>query len=185
MLPERELCLLERVARGDPAAVTLLVERYTPLVWTLARRQLGNEAAEDVVQEVFLALWRDAGRYDPGLSSEASFITTVARRRVIDQRRRHGRAPRTEELGEELGERVDELEAVDLSDEARLAEEALGGLAQAQRDVLRLALVDGLTHVEIAARLALPLGTVKSHARRGLERVRASLGVALGAEVES
>lgn len=168
----REITLLERVARGEAAAVPLFVERYTPLVWTLARRQLGAHAAEDLVQEVFLALWQGAERFDPMLSSEASFVLTVARRRIIDLRRRAGRAPRTEEM-EETTDPHDPLEPVELSDEARRAETALADLAPAQREVLRLALIEGLTHTEVAARLDLPLGTVKSHVRRGLERVRA------------
>lgn len=171
----RELTLLERVARGDADAVALLVEQYTPVVWAIARRQLGAQCAEDVVQEVFLALWKNAERYDPVLSSEAAFVATVARRRVIDQRRKLGRA-QVEELPDEPRAEPDAgLEHVDLGEEARAAESALARLPKKQREVLRLAIVDGLTHVEIAARLALPLGTVKSHVRRGLERVRGAL----------
>lgn len=168
----RETTLLERVARGEAAAVALFVERYTPLVWTLARRQLGAHVAEDLVQEVFLALWQGAERFDPALSSETNFVLTVARRRIIDLRRRAGRAPRTEEI-EEATDPHDALEPIELSDEARRAEAALSTLAPTQREVLRLALIEGLTHTEVAERLALPLGTVKSHVRRGLERVRA------------
>jgi RNA polymerase sigma factor (sigma-70 family) len=171
----REPTLLERVARGDAAAVTALIELYTPVVWTIARRQLGAQCAEDVVQEVFLALWKNAARYDPELSSEPAFVATVARRRVIDQRRRLGRAP-VEELPDEVRAEPDAgLERVDVCEEARAAEAALETLPKKQREVLRLAIVNGMTHAEIAARLALPLGTVKSHARRGLERVRAAL----------
>lgn len=171
----RELTLLERVARGDAAAVGALVEQYTPVVWSIARRQLGAQCAEDVVQEVFLALWKNAARYDPGLSSEAAFVATVTRRRVIDQRRRVGRAP-VEELPEDTRVEPDAgLERVDVGEEARAAESALEKLPKKQREVLRMAIVDGMTHVEIASRLALPLGTVKSHVRRGLERVRGAL----------
>lgn len=175
----RELTLLERVARGDAAAVQALVEQYTPVVWSIARRQLGAQCAEDVVQEVFLALWKNAARFDPELSSEAAFVATVARRRVIDQRRRIGRAP-VEPLAVDVAEEVRAapdpgLVRVDLGEEARVAEAALARLPKKQREVLRLAIVDGMTHVEIAARLALPLGTVKSHVRRGLERVRSAI----------
>lgn len=174
MSTQRETTLLERVARGDAHAVPLFLERYTPLVWTLARRQLGAQVAEDLVQEVFLALWQGAERFDPTLSSETNFVVTVARRRIIDLCRKAGRAPRTEEF-EEASDTHDPLEPVELSDEARRAEVALAELAPTQREVLRLALVEGLTHSEVSVRLALPLGTVKSHVRRGLERVRARL----------
>jgi RNA polymerase sigma-70 factor (ECF subfamily) len=171
----RELTLLERVARGEAGAVQALVEQYTPIVWSIARRQLGSQCAEDVVQEVFLALWKNAARFDPSLSSEAAFITTVARRRVVDQRRRVGRTPTEELPAEPRGEPDPGLALVDLGEEARAAETELAKLPRMQRDVLRMSIVDGLTHVEIAARLALPLGTVKSHVRRGLERVREAL----------
>jgi RNA polymerase sigma-70 factor (ECF subfamily) len=170
--------LLERVAAGDEGAVRLLVERYTPVVWTIARRQIGAQCAEDLVQDVFVALWRNAARFDPALSSEAAFVATVARRRVIDQRRRAGRSPleeRAEPSASELAAPDPALERLELGEEARGAEAALSALPRAQREVLRLAIVDGLTHVEIAARTRLPLGTVKSHLRRGLERVRARL----------
>ncbi len=175
MEPSREPRLLERIAQGDEAAVRALLEQYTPLVWTIARRQLGSQCAEDVVQEVFLALWKNAARFDPALSSEANFVATVARRRVIDERRRAGRAPTLELPAEEAAGGEEGHEQVELSDEARQAEAELAQLPRTQREVLRLAIVDGLTHVEIAARTALPLGTVKSHVRRGLERVRARL----------
>ncbi len=171
----REPTLLQRVARGDEGALRALLEQYTPLVWTIARRQLGAQCAEDVVQEVFLALWKNAALFDPELSSEPTFVTTVARRRVIDQRRRAGRGLRTEPALEEPAAPDEGLGRIDLGDEARAAALALDQLPRRQRDVLRLAIVDGLTHVEIAARTALPLGTVKSHVRRGLERVRAIL----------
>jgi RNA polymerase sigma-70 factor (ECF subfamily) len=175
MQPSQEPTLLERVARGDAAAVTALVHEYTPLVWAIARRQLGAQCAEDVVQEVFLALWKNAARFDPGLSTEQAFVATVARRRVIDHRRRLGRSPSSELPEEPVAEPDPAFERLELDDEARVASSALAGLGPVQREVLRLALVDGLTHVEIATRTAMPLGTVKSHVRRGLERVRAAL----------
>jgi RNA polymerase sigma-70 factor (ECF subfamily) len=180
----RELTLLERVARGDGEAVTALVQEYTPLIWSIARRQLGAHCADDVVQEVFLALWKDAERFDPSLSSEATYVTTVARRRVIDRRRREGRGPTSELPEAELAEPDRGLERVQLDEEARLAEAALETLPERQRDVLRLAIVEGLTHVEIATRTALPLGTVKSHVRRGLERVREALARRHTADLE-
>lgn len=167
--------LLPRVAAGDSEAVRALTDRYGGLIWTLASRQLGNDLAEDLVQEVFVELWRSADRYDPERASEATFITMIARRRIVDVRRRVGRRVVSRELTEELEETIpgevarDDLE---LKDEARVAATALSELAPPQRQVLQLALVDGLTHTEIAQKTSLPLGTVKSHARRGLEKVR-------------
>lgn len=173
---EREPTLLERVARGDRAAVPALLDRYGPLVWSIARRQVEASAAEDLVQEVFIQIWKSAERYDPERASEATFITTIARRRVIDHRRRVGRRPDVEEIQEDdAGTDDGALEAVELADEARVAAEALEELRPEQRRVLRLAIVEGLTHTQIAEVTSMPLGTVKSHARRGLERVRALL----------
>jgi RNA polymerase sigma-70 factor (ECF subfamily) len=177
--------LLERIAQGDPQAVSELVDRYGPLVHSLARSQLDAEAAEDVAQDVFLALWRNADRFDPSLSSESAYIATVTRRRVIDQRRGLGRRPRADEIDESLPEDRPEDDPVDVADEARAAHAALARLPRAQREVLRLSIVEGLTHAEIAAETALPLGTVKSHARRGLERVREILARGRGPAPEA
>lgn len=172
---EREPTLLERIGAGDKAAVPLLLDKYGPLVWSIARRQAGADAAEDLVQEIFIQVWSHAERYDPERASEATYITTIARRRVIDHSRKVGRRPSQEELVDELPTEVSAFEAVDLADEARVAAEALAELKPEQQEVLRLAIVEGLTHNEIAEITNLPLGTVKSHSRRGLERVRAIL----------
>lgn len=171
----RELTLLERVAAGDRSAVPQLLDRYGPLVWSIARRQLGNEAAEDAVQETFVQIWKNAERFDPSRASEATYITTIARRRVIDFRRKAGRRPEAEELTFETPVESEGLASVEIGDEARVASEALADLKPDQQRVLKLAIVEGLTHTQIAARTKMPLGTVKSHARRGLERVRALL----------
>lgn len=170
-----ELTLLERIAGGDSGAVQLLLDRYGPLVWSIARKQIGADAAEDVVQEIFIQIWKSAGRYDPAIASEATYITTIARRRLIDHRRRVGRQPAREDLVDEVAAEDRGLDAVDLDDEARIAAEAIANLKPDQQRVLRLAIVEGLTHSEIAEATKLPLGTVKSHARRGLERVRSML----------
>ena len=170
-----EPTLLQRVARGDSAAVTLVLDRYGALVWSIIRRQIGAEDAEEVVQEVFIDVWKSAARYAPERASEATFIATIARRRLIDHRRRVGRAPTLEEFEEGLSGETDVADHVELADEARIAREALEQLKPNQRRVLKLAIVEGLTHTQIAEVTRLPLGTVKSHARRGLERVRSLL----------
>jgi RNA polymerase sigma factor (sigma-70 family) len=169
---DQEPTLLERIARGDPEAVSQLIDRYEGLVHSIARGRLGADASEDLVQEVFISLWKSAHLYDPSLSSESTYITTVARRRMIDFRRKIGRGREAEEVEESLPAEVPEFDPVETADEARAARAAMDRLKPDQREVLRLAIVEGLTHNEIAERTSLPLGTVKSHARRGLERVR-------------
>lgn len=174
-MPPETQSLLERVGRGDPAAVPLMLDRFGPLVWSIARRQVGVARAEDLVQEIFVQIWKNAGRYDPERASETTYITTIARRRAVDERRKIGRSPESVEIEVDLEEPSDPFAGVELADEARIAADALSQLKPEQQRVLRLTLVEGLTHAEVAAATELPLGTVKSHVRRGLEKVRGLL----------
>lgn len=171
--------VLPRVAAGDPAAVRECLARYGPLVWAVCRRLGGSAAdAEDAAQEVFIDLWRCAGRFDPARACEATFVTMIARRRLIDRRRRAGRRPAAGPLPDAVPSppAPDPLEQ---SDEATRARRALAGLRADQRTAIELAVYHGLTHEEIAARTGLPLGTVKTHIRRGLIRVREALDAGL------
>jgi RNA polymerase sigma-70 factor (ECF subfamily) len=178
--PSQAESLLTAVAAGDARAVERLVDRYSPLVWSIVRRHVDHQTAEDIVQDVFLQVWKGAANFDPLKGSEATFITTIARRRLIDRGRRQSVRPRQEGLAEHLPQ-PDEEPAPDLQDEAGLARRALAALRPQQRRVLELNLVEGKTHAEIAVATALPLGTVKSHARRGLDRLRLLLGESGGA----
>jgi RNA polymerase sigma-70 factor (ECF subfamily) len=174
--PQKDSLLL-RIARGDGDAVNACLERYGPLVWSVAKKAWDDVATiEDVVQEVFIDVWKSAERFDPEKASEATFIATIARRRVIDRRRRLGRAPVHEEVKEtsaSIGHVG--LSPVDRGDEARLAREALAELKPDQRRVILMSVVEGLTHPEIATKTGLPLGTVKSHIRRGLDQTAQKL----------
>lgn len=178
--------MLVRVAEGDPTAVREVLMRYSALVWSLAAG-LSNDPheIEDVVQDIFVDVWRSATRYDPKVASEATFIATIARRRVIDRRRRAGRRLDPEPLEEEFapGAPDDRLRQVDIDDEASQAREVVSQLTGDRKRVLELSIVDGLTHREIASETGIPLGTVKSHIRRGLaevtERLRARRSVQL------
>ncbi len=164
--------LLPRVASGDAGAVEACLARYSPLVWSLAKRMVRNPSVlEEIVQEIFVDVWKSAGSYDPSRASEATFIATIARRRVIDRQRRAARAPESEVLDEETVAIADEeLERVEQRDEAGRAARALATLRPEQRRVILMAVVDGRTHEEIATATGMPLGTVKSHIRRGLDR---------------
>lgn len=172
--------LLQRVAAGDRAAVRECIDRFGGLVWSLARRGGFSEAeSEDAVQEIFVELWRHAGRYDPGVASEAAFVAMVARRRLIDRRRRLSRRPDQHPMPESPEGTVEAGYAgAQTSEEAGRAARAMEQLAPDQQRVLRLSIVHGLSHEKIATALGMPLGTVKTHARRGLTRVREMLGVA-------
>lgn len=162
--------LLPRVARQDHAAARECVARYGDLVWSIALRLLRDRSdAEDVVQDVFLDLWRSAPRFDPGIASEATFVTMIARRRIYDRLRSAARRPRPTDVDD-----IDQLGSRSGADrtEARLAARALEQLQPDDRHVLLLAIHEGLTHREIAERLEMPLGTVKTRARRALLQLR-------------
>ncbi|MBX3353695.1 MAG: sigma-70 family RNA polymerase sigma factor [Phycisphaeraceae bacterium] len=156
------------------------IDRFGNLVWSLARRLSGGQAdAEDAVQDIFVDVWRSAARYDPSLASEATFIAMIARRRLIDRRRRLSRrpdevsAPAPSEMYADY--REEGLERLDLSDEAEMARSAFDALSPEQQRVLQLSLQFGLSHQRISEATGLPLGTVKTHARRGLMRIRQAL----------
>jgi RNA polymerase sigma-70 factor (ECF subfamily) len=170
--------VLPDVARGDRAAVQRCMARYGALIWSIARRFSPSIAdAEDATQEIFLDLWRSAGRFDAARGSERVFVTMIARRRLID-RMRSQKTRREHEIAGLDGEaeQVGVDMRADRSAEAEIARAALEELPQEQRSVIQLSIVDGLSHGEIAARSGLPLGTVKTLIRRGLIRVRQALG---------
>ncbi len=170
--------LLPRVAHGEPGAVRECLERYGSLVWSLARRLSATPAdAEDAVQEVFVDVWKNAARYEPEIASEPVFVAMIARRRLIDCARSRRRRPQTDPVSEsrlEVPGGGDTLHAETCAD-ASLAAEAVAQLRPEQRQVLLLAIGQGLSHEEIARAMGLPIGTVKTHARRALLQVRASL----------
>ncbi len=166
--------VLTRVAQGDQAAVAECIDQFGPLVWALARRLSPNrDDAEDAVQEIFVDVWKSAARFDPAQGSEKVFITTIARRRLIDRLRRHSQLPEfapTEELDvvgwAEPGTRGE------IAIEAERAAMAVARLKPDQQKVIELAVLHGLSHSEIAAKTGMPLGTVKTQMRRGLIQVR-------------
>lgn len=168
--------LLPRVANGDRAAIREAIQRFGGLVWSLARRSAaGQEDAEDAVQEIFLDVWRSADRFDARAGSEATFIATIARRRLIDRRRSRQRRPETDPISERMGLEAS-APAPELGAEAAFAARALETLRPEQRQVLILTACHGLSHEEVATSTGMPLGTVKAHARRGLIRMREALG---------
>ncbi len=167
---------LLRIANGDHGAVKACIDKYGNLVWSIVRRMVPSPAdAEDAVQEVFLDLWKNASRFEPGRSSEVAFVAMVTRRRMIDRLRARDRRPRTMAIPEEMDFSSDEHERIERSAEASLAMRALKELKPEQRRVVILSVVEGMSHGEISERMRLPLGTVKSYIRRGLTVVRESL----------
>lgn len=164
--------IIERVAQGDSAAVEQCIAQYGGLVWTLARRMTATSVdAEDAVQDIFLQLWQQANRFDASLGSEATFVTMIARRRLIDRLRRSERRPKTEVLVESPPAQ-EQNDVVAIAEEAAHVRQQMNRLKPDEQRVLQLTLQDGLPQTAVAEELNLPLGTVKSHARRGLIRLR-------------
>lgn len=173
-----ETAILARIAEGDKAAVGECLDRYGGLVWSLARQFLGNEPdAEDAVQDIFIAVWSSAARYDPAIASEVTFIATIARRRLIDHVRRSGRRVATDSLDDESATPIQPRVAARLEESAEVArvERVLREMPDQHRSILSMSLYEGYSHSEIADRLELPLGTVKTRVRRGLISIREQL----------
>lgn len=166
--------ILARVAAGLQDAMDECIGTYGGLVWSLAvRMAAGREDAEEAAQEIFIEVWRHAGRFDPAVASEATFIAMIARRRLIDRRRRRTVRPRPQRLDDQAEmPRASSPCRVELDDEFRHVSGLLERLRPEEQLVLRLALGEGCSQTLIAERTGMPLGTVKSHARRGLIRLR-------------
>ena len=175
MAEVEEATILERIAAGDQTAVRQCMDQFSGLVWSLARRYSESTAdAEDASQEIFLEIWKSASRFDRSMGSEAVFIGTIARRRLIDRLRSRKRRPETEEFIEENYTDLESQSPVPtaMASEVDAAKAALAQLAPDQRQVILLGVVEGMTHSEIATHTGRPLGTVKTQMRRGMQKIR-------------
>ena len=167
--------ILQRIAGGDKDALRECIKQYGGLVWYMARRfSRTSSDAEDATQDIFLQIWCEANRFNESLGPEKTFIAVIARRRLIDRLRRTSNEPLMES-SVELLEIVASSESGNTSEKSYEVDQAVRALAELRpqyRQVLNLGLLQGLTHAEIAIRLGMPLGTVKTFMRRGLMRVR-------------
>jgi RNA polymerase sigma-70 factor (ECF subfamily) len=169
--PKNERALIARIRAGDESAMSDLYDRYSGIVYGVALRVLGNTmAAEDVLQEVFLQLWRNPQAFDAERGRLAPWLAVIARNRSIDVLRKRPMEEDIDELPISTG--------VNLEDEAseRMAiDKVRGVLAQLppdQRKTLEMAYFEGMTHTEIASKTGEPLGTVKTRIRYGLLALR-------------
>ena len=169
--------LMALVAATDAAAFEVIYDRHCGPAFALAFRICGSRpAADDVCQEAFLAAWRSAARFDPRVGSVRSWLLTIVHNRAIDQLRRVTRVRDRTISDDTAAERLaapDDTEASAIAAQAvDEAAEMLERLPDEQRQVVELAFFSGYSHSEIAQLLDLPLGTVKTRMRRGLERLR-------------
>ena len=166
--------LLTEVASGDSKAFEELTKKYGNLIWSIARRYLSNQAeAEDAVQEIFLALWQSASRFDAKKGSEITFIATIARRRLIDGLRKNNKHKILQSIDDVMSEDVFRQKSnLEKNAELSLAIGILETLEKKDQELLSLSIYQGYSHVEIAKLLNLPLGTVKTKIRRNLMKIR-------------
>ena len=172
---ESDVFLLKAIAARDEAALAQLYDRYDRILFGLLMRILNNrEEAEDVLQEVFLQVWRKAADFDERRGRPFTWLVTLARSRGIDRLRTIASRERVAEAGaREVSEVISDAATDALKSEQRgLVSDALAKLPDEQKRPIMLAYFDGLTQSEIATRLGAPLGTVKTRMRTGMIRLR-------------
>ncbi len=167
--------MLALAARDDEGALAALYDRYSRVAYGLALRIVRDPAlAEDAVQEAFLTLWRTAGSFRADKAKPSTWILTLVHRRAVDlvRREERRRAVPLEPGDEPDAQGLATDEEIELTDRRRLVQAALRQLPDDQREALELAYYGGLTQSELAERLAVPLGTIKSRMFTGLRRLR-------------
>ncbi len=176
---ESDVELLHSVARGDEAGLARLYDRYRLILFGLLVRILNSrEEAEDVLQEVFLQVWRRAGDFDEQRGRPFTWLVTLARSRAIDRLRVLASRQRlADSAAKEASPEASDAVADTLHQEQKeIVARALADLPEEQRHTLKLAYFEGLTQSEIAAKLDTPLGTVKTRMRTGMMKLRELLG---------
>ena len=172
---EDDEALLARVAQADPRAFEALYDRYSGRVYSIAMGMLRDPVrAQEVTQDVFFAVWRGARDFDPTRGSGRTWILSVAHHKSVDALRRARRNP-TVPLSETLANDTDVIEAAQARVDAGHVRRALEALSLEQRAAIVLAYYGGYTQQEIAQRLGVPLGTIKTRIRDGLIRLRSVL----------
>ncbi|MEO8351835.1 MAG: sigma-70 family RNA polymerase sigma factor, partial [Chthoniobacteraceae bacterium] len=183
--------LMAAVKKQDQGALAQLYSRHRPLLRTIVARVVNNDHdVDDLLQEIFLELWRMADHYDEKKGKALGWIVTLSRRRAIDRLRKKQSYARAEERLREETARTPESgthngveEGVVASDTAEIMRKVLADLPEAQRDALHLAFYRGLSQREIAAKTGIPLGTIKTRIELGVRKVRARI-ISMGGMAE-
>ena len=174
------IALLDRIALQDDAALKVLYRQCAPKLFGLALRVVPHrEWAEDVLQEAFLSIWRSAADYKASLSPPMAWMGLIVRSRALDmlRKRKADRSHLTDELGESVAncladDAPNPMDTATASEQAWALHQCLGRLENQQREVVSLAYLRDLSHSELSTQLRLPLGTVKTWIRRGLDQLR-------------
>jgi RNA polymerase sigma-70 factor, ECF subfamily len=170
--------MARRIVAGDDSALAKVYDRYSPMVYGIARRLLGGDRAADVCQEVFLALWRSSDRFDATRGSMVSFLAMMTHRRCVDELRKSGRRAANEERCAVLdtslqSTQIDSVVATQLAAEA--VRSAVDTLPRPQREAITLAYFRGLTFKQVATATGVSEGTAKSRLRLGQQRLATML----------
>jgi RNA polymerase sigma-70 factor (ECF subfamily) len=169
-----DLALITALRSGDQSALATLYDRYSSLVYSVALRVLQDTAAaEDVLQDIFMQLWRNPGAFDASRGNMAAWLAVIARHRAIDALRR--RRPENELDAMTVSVECDLVTYTDRSRAMDKVREALQVMPSSQRSALEMAYFEGLTHVEIAKKTGEPLGTIKTRIRSALITLRKAL----------
>ena len=176
---DAEIALLQRVAQGDRVSFETLYDRFSGVLFSTAYRVLNNqEAAEDVLQDVFIQIWEKAPLYDPARGKPMTWAVTLTRNKAIDRlrstvrrNRLHDDVEREAETFEQFDDRSS-FDAVAEGETNQIVRNAIQKLSKDQREAIELAFLSSLTQAEIAERLHEPLGTIKARIRRGMMKLR-------------
>jgi RNA polymerase sigma-70 factor, ECF subfamily len=179
------ISLVERVATGDQSALAALYDATNRLIYSLVLRVLGDmSSAEEVLIDVYTQIWRQAASYDVNRGAPLAWMAIIARSRAIDRLRSGWQDKHRKEsldvLGDAPANEASPEESAAVSERQKIVQEALALLTFEQRQVIELAYYSGLSHSEIAAKLNLPLGTVKTRTRLGMTKLREALAPLLG-----
>jgi RNA polymerase sigma-70 factor (ECF subfamily) len=181
--PAQDAALIERIQNSDRTAFMGFYDRFSPLLFSVAARILGDrKEAEDVLQEVMLVIWNKSGEYDPELGSVSSWAVALTRNKALDRLRARTRRLRLIEEVAIMAEDSDSSytpsanDVVHGKERADMLRTAMKELPAEQRMAIELAFFTGLSQTDIATRLQQPLGTVKARIRRGMLRLREQLG---------
>jgi len=179
---ETDRLLVGRVVLGDETALATLYDRWVDRVYSIAAHVMGaSDQADDVVEKTFSQVWKDAGRYNAERGSVAAWIVTIARSHALTLRRSEGRRMRHDEMRSQFA--MDEgtitaaspLQNLVAGEDREAVEKAVSRLPEEQERVVRMTFFEGLSQVEIAERLGIPLGTVKTRVRLAFVKLRRTL----------
>ena len=166
--------ILARIAAGEDGSFELLIEKYGNLVWSIGKKFLYRQSdLEDAVQEVFIAIWKSADKYDANKAKEITFVSMIARRRFIDHLRKISKHKNLESIDEDnSGHQLYKESILNESTDLQLVKNAIQSLDIDDQELLNLSVYQGYSHSEISKLLNIPLGTVKTRIRRNLIKLK-------------